>query len=518
MEKDLILAVDAGTQSVRAAFVDKQGEVRHIVKTAIEPYFSTQPGWAEQHADYYWEKLCETTRRLFAESGVDPARLAALTITTQRSTAVNVDAEGKPLRPAIVWMDQRKADAARIIPRWAVPALKLAGLHGFLTWVVQYCRSNWIRQNEPEIWAKTHKLLMVSGFLTHRFTGAFKDSAGAITGTIPYDVKRFGWAAKRDLKWRLFPVEPEKLPELVMPGEHLGAVTADAAAATGVPAGLSVIAASNDKACDVLGAGCLTPEKACVSFGTTATLNTQNERYVELRPMLPPYPSAIPQQYYSEVMVVRGLWMVTWFKEEFGLHERMLAEQGGVSPEQLLENLLNAVPAGSMGLICQPYWMPGPEIDPFAKGAVIGFGDVHNRAYLYRAIIEGIVYALKEGGDLTQKKNGVPFTEIRATGGGSQSDAILQITADVFDLPVRRPHTNETSLVGAAIDAAVGLGWYADFPSAVAGMTRVRQTFTPIPENVRLYRELFGRVYQKMYKQLAPLYREIQAVTGYPEI
>jgi sugar (pentulose or hexulose) kinase len=349
-------------------------------------------------------------------------------------------------------------------------------------------------------------------------TGEFRDSAGNIVGTIPFDVKKSDWAGRLDPKWRMFPMEREKLPELVKPTQALGRVTRAAAEQTGIPEGLPLIAASNDKACDIIGSGCLTPDTACISFGTTATINTQNKKYVELQTMLPPYPAAIPDEFYSEVAVVRGLWMVSWFKEEFGLQERLRAAESGVAPEDLLEELVRDVPAGSLGLVCQPYWTPGPDLEPYAKGAVFGFGDVHTRAHLYRAILEGIVFALKQGGELTARKNGVPITQLRATGGGSRSDSIMQMTADIFDLPVVRPHTPETSVVGAAMDAAVGLGVFPDVVSAAAAMTRTSDAFEPDPETRDLYRELYERVYAKSYGQLRPLYQEIQKITGYPKL
>ena len=514
---ELILAIDSGTQSVRAALVDLTGNIRELVKTQIEPYFSTHPGWAEQNPEYYWSKLCESCQKLFAQSKLPREAIAAVTISTQRSTLVNVDREGNALRPAIVWMDLRKADAQKIIPAIVVPILKVARLYPLIEYAVSYCRSNWIQQNQPEIWAKTHKFLFLSGYLTHKMTGEFKDSAGNIIGAIPFDVKNFGWAGKWDMKWKIFPIEQEKLPDLVNPSELLGHITARAAEQMGIPQGLPVIAASNDKACDIIGAGCLAPDRACISFGTTATLNTQNQKYVELRPMLPPYPSAIPGQFYSEVNVVRGLWMVSWFKEEFGLQERLQALEKEVAPEELLEKLLKDVPAGSMGLVCQPYWTPGPELAPATKGSVIGFGDIHTRAHLYRSIVEGLCYALKEGVEITAKKNRVPITEIRATGGGSKSDSIVQITADIMGLPVQRPHTNETSVLGAAMDAVVGLKLYPDFNHAVNAMTRVKDIFEPIKKNQEIYQELYQRVYLKMYDHLLPLYQEIRDITGYPE-
>ena len=175
------------------------------------------------------------------------------------------------------------------------------------------------------------------------------------------------------------------------------------------------------------------------------------------------------------------------------------------------------VPAGSRGLMLQPYWTPGVSLDPYAKGSVIGFGDVHNRAYFYRALLEGLVYALREGWELTERKTKVPVTRLKVSGGGSQSDAAMQITADIFGMTAERPHTFETSALGAAIDAAVGLKLYPDFPSAVKSMTRTGRVFESSSENHKLYNDLYNRVYRKMYGRLKPLFKEIRDITGYPK-
>jgi sugar (pentulose or hexulose) kinase len=514
---ELILAIDAGTQSIRAALVDLSGNIQYLVKTPIEPYFSERPGWTEQRPEYYWQMLGASCRNLFETTGHLKDRMVAVTMATQRGTYINVDRTGKALRPAIVWLDQRKANSKGVIPGLYKPFLKAFRLYHFVEFATQYCRSNWIRQNQPEIWRNTHKFLCLSGYLTFRMTGEFSDSAGNIVGTMPFDVKRFSWAKKWDPKWKLFFVEEEKLPDLVNPGELLGHVTAAAAEDTGIPVGLPLIAAANDKGCEVLGAGCLAPDTACISFGTIATINTQNHKYVEVQRLMPPYPSAIPGQFYSEIGVMRGLWMVSWFKQEFGLQERLQAKDGSTQPEELFDELLRSVPPGAMGLVLQPYWTPGPELASYAKGSIIGFGDIHTRAHLYRAIIEGLLFGLKEGAQLTEKKNGVAMTRVRASGGGSQSNEIMQVTADVFGLPAQRPHTHETAVVGAAIDAAVGLKFFPDFAHAVGAMTRVRDTFEPIASHVDIYRKLYERVYLKMYKQLLPLFQEIQRITGYPE-
>ncbi len=514
---ELILSIDAGTQSIRAGLVDPAGNIHDLVKTVIVPYFSERPGWAEQDPEYYWKMLCQTCLELLAKTRFGKDSIKAVTMACQRSTYVNVDKEGKPLRPAIVWLDQRRADARKIVPSPVWPLLKIAGLADFMEFAVGFCRSNWIRQNQPEIWDKTHKYLFLSGFFTHRLTGEFADSVGNMIGTIPFNSKTHEWAGNLDFKWKIFPLEREKLPEIVPPSRQIGVITKAASRETGIPEGLPFFAASNDKACEIIGAGCQTPETLCISFGTTATINAQISKYVELRSFMPPFPSAIPGQYYTEASVMRGLWMVTWFKEEFGLQERLEAMEGKATPEQLLENLIKDVPPGSMGLMLQPYWTPGVDMSASAKGSVIGFGDVHTRAHLYRAIIEGLSYALKEGAILTEKKTKTPMQRVRVSGGGSQSDSIVQIAADVFGVPAERPHTHETSALGAAIDAAVGMKMHGGFPEAIKAMTRVGKVFEPIDKNVEIYDRLFNDAYLKLYGKLLPLFEKIRDITGYPE-
>jgi sugar (pentulose or hexulose) kinase len=170
-----------------------------------------------------------------------------------------------------------------------------------------------------------------------------------------------------------------------------------------------------------------------------------------------------------------------------------------------------------MGLVLQPYWSPGIKVPgPEAKGAVIGFGDVHTRAHLYRAILEGLAYALREGKEREEKRSGVDITELRVSGGGSQSDAAMQITADVFGLSTARPHVYETSGLGAAIDASVGLKLHSDFKIAVEEMTRISRVFEPDCNTHKIYDQLYKRVYKQMYDRLKPLYEEIRSITGYP--
>ena len=192
--------------------------------------------------------------------------------------------------------------------------------------------------------------------------------------------------------------------------------------------------------------------------------------------------------------------------------EQLTATQTAGGPD-----LIKQVPAGSMGLTLQPYWSPGVRNPgPEAKGAIIGFGDVHTRAHLYRAIIEGLVYSLRAGREQIERRTGKKIRRVVVAGGGSQSDQAMQITADVFGLTVERPEIYETSALGSAINLAVGLGVHPDYPAAIEAMTRIGSRFEPRADAREIYDALYREVYQPLYPRLRPLYKKIRGITGYP--
>ena len=518
MSKTYLLAIDNGTQSVRAMLFDLQGNLVDKAQVAIVNYQSPQPGWMENDPEAFWQALCQACQRLWALTTVPKSAIAGVVLTTQRGTTIALDKQGQPLRPAMIWLDQRRADKIPKLAWWWEAAFRAIGMLDTVRFFQREAEANWIAQHQPELWARTDKYLLLSGYLNYRFTGRFVDSVASQVGYIPFDYKRGCWAAKHDWKWQAMPITAAMLPELVAAGTPIGEVSAQAALDTGIPQGLSVIAGAADKACEVIGAGCLTPEIACLSYGTAATINVTTPRYLEATPFIPPYQAAIPGHYNTEVQITRGFWMVSWFKQQFGLHEQQLALERGVTPESLFDALVNTVAPGSQGLMLQPFWNPGIKVPgPEAKGAVIGFGDVHTRAHLYRAILEGLAYALREGKERIEKRGGQGITRLRVSGGGSQSDAAMQITANIFNLPCERPHLYETSGLGAAILAAVALKLHPDFGSAISQMTRIGQVFMPQAEHAHTYEQLYRRVYCRMYQRLQPLYRDIQEITSYPQ-
>ncbi|MCG8618739.1 MAG: FGGY-family carbohydrate kinase [Desulfobacterales bacterium] len=515
MKDKYVLSLDCGTQSLRALVFDCNGQLLAREQVEYSPYVSPGPGLAEQDPEIYWDSLIQACRQLATNAPDIWTGIAGVGVTTQRATMVNVDAAGNVLRPAIVWLDQRTAAPVFGTTGILNAGVKLVGLEDRLMAAQAQGKCNWIRQNQPDIWASTHKYLQVSGFLNHRLTGVFADAVASQIGHLPFDYKRQCWAGKWALTRKLFPVETEKLPQLYPSGTVIGRVTAEASGRTGLPEGTPVVACGSDKGCETLGSGVVDETMISLSFGTTATGQTTSDRYFEAIPRMPPYPAPVPGCYNPEVEIFRGFWMISWFKKEFAHKEVETARELGVAPEELLNQCLERTQPGAMGLLVQPYWGPGLD-HPDAKGAMIGFGDVHTRDHVYRAVIEGLGFALLEGLERLQTRGKIRVTRAALSGGASQSDAICQIAADIFNLPMVRAVTHETSGLGAAVLTARGTGIYGSIREAAAQMTRPAATFLPNPDHVSIYKALYTRVYKRMYKALSPLYKDIQQITGYP--
>jgi sugar (pentulose or hexulose) kinase len=512
------IVIDGGTQNIKAFIFDEKGNEVHGESSPVTAYFAPQPDFAEQDAKAYLGIVQEVTRRAVQNSGVSADTVAGIAITTHRSTIVPVAQNGDPVRSAITWLDERKTAGLRL-PGGPVMSLafKAARMEERLREYQRRSKFNWLKRYEPDNYARTFKFLTISSYILHSLTGEFKDCSSMIVGLFPIDLKGLQWHPWKII-YEIFGVERDRLPMLVSPVEIAGRVSEEGARRFGVPLGLPVIIGAGDKQSELLGAGVTTGGVAEISYGTAAVIELLSSKYVT-HPRMDffTWGAAIPGHWALEGFVGRGYWMVSWFKGEFGKREEDEALKLGVSPEVVLDKQLADIPAGSMGLLVQPYWHPR-ENDPLSKGAIIGFSGEHTRKHVYRAIIEGIAYELRRLGELMVKPSGSAISELRVGGGGSQSDEIMQITADVFGLPAMRMHTSNLAALGAAIDAAVALGIHKGFPEAVERMVRIKSTFQPVNDNTKIYDRLFKEVYVKMYPALSPLHNRIAEITNYPKL
>ncbi len=331
--------------------------------------------------------------------------LAGVALTTQRGTIVVTDEHGEPLRRAMVWLDRCRAEGLpRLGGKWGL-AFKARGRHARRSRPSRpKPRRTSCSRTEPETWAKVRHYLFLSGFLVHRLTGRFVDSVAAQVGYVPFDYKALAWAKPGDWKWLSRPDRARAGCRSWCRRAACSARSSPAAAdATGIPAGLPLVAAAGDKACEVLGSGALDPHVGAISPG--------HDRLVQHHPRAlrrgHPDRAAVPGRGPGPVQP-RGQRLPRLLDDRV---VQARVRRGGGGPgapswasttESLFDELVAATPPGSMGLVLQPYWSPGVRVPgPEAKGAVIGWGDVHTRAHLYRAILEGLAYALREGAERT---------------------------------------------------------------------------------------------------------------------
>lgn len=506
----LALTLDVGTQSVRAALVNKKGEIVGISKKPYDScYYSKKNGYAEQRADFYYEYVVECLKELSNKYNALFKNVIGATITSFRDTAVLLDENYKPVRDTILWLDQRMAEAKEKIPL----------LHRFLFFIIgmkptidlnrKRTIAHWVKENEPAIWKKVKKYVNISTYLTYKITGNLVDSAASMTGHYPINYKKKKWYSKNALKGRIFGIESKLLPEIKNPGEVLGCIKDELADELNIPRGIKIYATGTDKGCETIGLGALDKNIAAISYGTACSIEVSNKKYHEPEPFLPAYSAAIPGWYNMEVQIYRGYWMLTWFSKEFASEEVNEAKIQKLAIEEVLNSKLALIPPGSNGLVLQPYWGPGLK-RPLAKGSIVGFSDIHTREHLYRAIIEGIAYALLEGLISIEKSQHHKVSSIRISGGGSQSEAICQITADIFGLPVSRVQTYETTTLGAAIATFLAAKEFSNYEEARANMVHVSKTFLPNMIDHKKYQYLFSKVYLKMYPCFKKVYKDLK--------
>ena len=509
MNNPLILTLDFGTQSLRAALVNKQGEIEAIEKKKYDPVFvSPEKGYAEQDPDFYYEYAVELLTSLAEKNKDELDRIIGATLTTFRDSSVYLDENFKSVRPMILWTDQRTAEAKEPLPFVHKLLFALVGMTDTIELNRKRTMAHWLKENEPENWKRVKKYVNISGYLVYKLTGNLSDSVASVTGHFPINFRKRKWQKEGALKGRIFGIPSEMLCELKQPGEVLGIISDELADKCGLPKGIKLYASGSDKGCETIGLGALDKNLGAVSYGTACTIEVSNQKYHEPEKFLPAYPAAVPDWYNMEVQIYRGYWMLTWFSREFASELMDEAKIENIAVEEVLNRGLKSIPPGSDGLILQPFW--GPALSrPLAKGLIIGFTDIHTRNHLYRAIIEGIAYGLLDGLQSIEKSQRHKVQELRISGGGSQNDSICQITADIFGLPVKRVQTYETTTLGASMATFVAAGEFKNIDEAIDKMTHIRDVFYPDPVAHQKYEYLYKNVYLNLYPSLKKIHKKV---------
>ncbi len=473
MSARYLMGIDVGTQSAKVVIFRTDGEVLCSGNQPLRSLEIPKPHRAEHPDDDLWTSVqaaCQAAMTRFHMLGGQDHQLLAAGLCVIRCCRVLVREDGELAWPVINWMDQRLNHPYQPAPEY-----------GDVRWITT-----------------------TSGYITQRLTDETRDTCANYIGWWPMDDTQQDWSQDA-ATLQSCNLRREQLFDVVRPGEILGEVSSRAAQLTGLPTGLPIIATAHDKAVEALGAGALAPDEVLVSLGTYIGAMVHGDPQPRQSNHYWPFQASVPGQFLYECMGVRrGMWTISWFRDQFGAATLHDAEDSGVNLETLLGEEASRVPAGSDGLVTLHDWA-APAEAPYRKGAMIGFDGRHTRAHMFRSMLEGIVLTLKNHVDPMMQDLQRPLAQLAISGGGANSDLFMQIFADIFGVPARRNAMRSSAAIGCAINAGMAMGVWRDYSEAVQALVRGGETFTPNAENHAFYQRLNQDVYQQLHQALDPV-------------
>ena len=488
------IGIDSSTTATKALLIDEQGDVVAVAATEYG-YETPRPLWSEQDPDLWWEGAANSIRQVLASSGVKADEVHGIGLTGQMHGLVLLDEDGKVLRPAILWNDQRTGPQCdEIRRRLGKPRLiQITGndaLTGFTAPKIL-----WVQQNEPEVWARARHILLPKDYVRYKLTGDYAIDKADGAGMLLFDLKQRDWS-------------PEVLAALEIPPAYLppthegpaitGYVSHAAAAATGLRVGIPVMAGGGDQAAGAVGVGAVQPGVVSLALGTSGVVfATTGGPFVEPEGRLHAFCHAVPGRWHFMGVMLSAAGSLRWHRDTFA---------PGVSFDDLLAPAAS-VPIGCEGLLFLPY-LTGertPHPDPLARGAFVGLTVRHSLPHLSRAVIEGVSFGLRDSFELIKSGGGAAITQVRVSGGGAKSPLWRQILADIMDAELVTVNTTEGAAYGAALLAGVGAGVWHDVDAACRRTIHVTGSTQPNPAAVTEY-ERWYQVYRNLYPALKPTF------------
>ena len=499
--KDVVIGIDSSTTATKAIGWLRDGSVAGVGRCRI-PLDNPGPNRYEQNPEDWWSSAASALRQLLQQ--VPAERIAALAISSQRETFVPLDAKGRPVRQAIVWLDQRCKDEVGWLSG-KVGADHLHRISGKPPDVAPVAyRIAWMLRSEPELFRSTAVFADVHSYLVWCLIGAFQTSWASADPWGLFDMEEKTWSAE---VLQALELTPDRLPRLAAPCSVIGEVSAEAAAETGLAPGTLVVAGGGDGQAAGLGVNAMTPSRAYLNLGTAVVSGTYSRQYrtgAAWRTMV----SCSGEGYYYETSLRAGTFLIEWF-----VRQVCLAAEGDKTIYQRLEAEAGSVSIGSGGLLALPYWgaVMTPYWDPGARGCYVGLTGSHRIGHLYRSLLEGIAFEQALVSGMIEEQMGDPIKVFVAMGGGASSDLWCQIIADVCGKTVLRCETVEASSLGAAMCASTGAGWYPGAAIAAEAMAaRITRANEPVPRNVTRYAELMA-IYREIYPRLRESFSRLSA-------
>ena len=498
-----LLGLDVGTTGAKGLLIDETGRVAASA-TGDYPLANPRPLWSEQDPEDWWLACADCMRRVLALADIAPEQVAGVGFSGQMHGLVLLDEDGRVLRPAILWNDQRTGDQCRIITErlGLETLLKLTGnpvLPGFTA-----PKLLWVAQNEPELFARTARFLLPKDYVRFRLTGTLATDVSDASGTSLFDVANRTWS---DAMFDALDIPRAWAPDCVESPEVCGRVTVQAAGQTGLAPGTPVVGGGGDQAAQAIGTGLVTEGKIAATLGTSGVVfaPTQSPR-IDPAGRLHAFCHAVPGMWHVMGVMLAAGGSLRWFRDELGNVERSAAGLLDVEPYDLIASQAARAPAGCEGLVFLPY-LSGertPHPDPNARGAFVGLTLRHGKRHLARAVLEGVAYGLRDSLTLVRELGTSPES-LRVSGGGARSELWRQILADVFDLDVATVNLSEGAALGAALLAGVGAKVFTDVEQACDRIIRETSRLRPDPDNRETYDKGYT-VYRNLYPALKPTF------------
>ncbi len=492
------LGIDVGTGGSRAVAIDTTGSIVAAATVEHQPFVSHHPGWAEQDPRDWWRASVAAIRAVLNE--VDPQSIKAIGLSGQMHGSVLLDARDEPLRPAIIWCDQRTGDqcrsltetvgAERLIELTCNPAVTGFTLPKML----------WVREHEPEIWQQTRAVLLPKDYVRLRLSGDKATDVADASGTLLLNVTARKWSREVLSATGL---DEKLLPTVYESPQVTGTVSDEGNQAAGLPRGIPIVAGGGDQAAGAVGMGIVRAGTVSATIGTSGVVFAASDQ-----PSLDPkgrvhtFCHAVPNRWHVMGVTQGAGLSLRWFRDQFGA-----AANDGRDPYERLTEEAAQAPSGADGLLWTPYLMGErtPHLDPNARASLVGLTASHTRAHVVRALLEGVAFSLRDTLEIFREMK-VPVNEIRLGGGGARSRLWRQIQADVYAREVATVRAEEGAAYGAAMLAGVGAGAWPNVEAACDAVVNVADRVAHDSES--------AAVLEKQYARFRMIYPALRTISG----
>jgi len=492
-----VIGVDLGTSAVKILLVNQYGEVAGEVSKSY-PLIIEKSGYSEQNPEEWVEKTIAGLKELVEKFDGDVNDIEGISFSGQMHGLVLLDKEHQVLRNAILWNDTRTTKQCEEIyetfgKERLLEVTKNPALEGFTLPKIL-----WVKENEPQIFERSHTFVLPKDYLRFRITGALHMEYSDAAGTLMLNVAQREWSNEI---LETFGLTPDFCPPLVESHAFVGEVTTEIAAATGLQESTKVFAGGADNACGAIGSGILSEGKTLCSIGTSGVVLSYEERNdLDFEGKVHYFNHGEEKTYYTMGVTLAAGYSLSWFKDTFAKEEAF---------GQFLQGI-EEVPAGSNGLLFTPYIVGErtPYADSNIRGSFIGVDASHERKHFARAVLEGITFSLNESIEIF-RNSGKTIDTIVSIGGGAKNETWLQMQADIFNAKIEKLTSEQGPGMGAAMLAAYGSGWFESLKECAETFLQTSKTYEPIPENVDAYKKLFA-MYQQVYTQTKTLNEQLR--------